>query len=574
MDSREKEMDSVRSHRKRRGTISNAPPTASSNNRAARESIIPSMSSSAHRKGSTTVDSHQHDKVGKLLKRYSTARFPSTGFGGSMGKKKGDNEKSRNDYSIPEDVPLILETSYSSITARQRQDPRAPAPHPPTKQPTLPSVPSQTAKTVPVLDRAPSLQSIPGLDENNYTVAVKDFQDASFDPQKYVQSHLADSADYQLRDYLENLKRTDGQIIKDMQRNLFNSYSQFVQISSEITTLEQEIRDTRNMMNELSIMVTVMNSKDKDSNPNGTKDGSNADYVDLPLLRREAARRADGSWISNSDSITSNPLLPSTSNAESVHRDILRSLSSASTNAKNGILVDPSKGQAIIDDQLTELDGMIAHRNIEDAVTLIEKLKVSVDKGDIDYELQDRIDQIYDILSYDLRSEFTGRKRLVYIIRILIRLGLERDARVAFLHARSKIIQTRIGELHKNPDDIPFYITQLATITFTLTRATIEIYQECFKAYHMSSSLVDWVRKQVEGYASLFSLTMEPFDFQSEQFIRSAAATKAQADQLVQIGMTMNHILKNVVEHRTALVQTVGTASKSTTISTSTPLKY
>ncbi|KAK9493973.1 Cullin repeat-like-containing domain protein [Lipomyces doorenjongii] len=549
-----KESKEHKPRRKRRPTMSNALSSAGTHN--PRQSIIPSMSSNVKGLGATGPEQDHHEKVGTLLKRYST-RFPASGFGSSKHKKKGEKEKYKNGLLAPENIPTIAETSYphlpSSLPSATRRDTsRSADPSVPTRKPTLVSGTS-SSQSVPTLGsgRAHDLPVLPGLDEKNYPITVKDFQDDKFDPHKYVQTQLMDSADYQVRDYLDKLRQTQEQISKDMQRNLFNSYSQFVLISSEIKTLEQEIRSTRNMMNELSSLVVDMHISDNDSDStNGAKDGNKEETVDMPILRRQTTRQRNNSQASAASSVVPSPVLASGPMPD--NRELLQSPSPKSVGNVNGKVKDgPVKSSAISEELFMELDVLIAHRRTDAAIDIITALKANKSEEEVDPDVKERADQVFDILAYDLVSEFIPRRQVIATTKLLLRLGYDDETRTKYLQARSGIIARRVGQIRKNPDDIPFYIAQVATITFTLIKATIAIYKDCFTANAMASKIVDWTYRHVEHYASLFATNMEGIKPQSEAFLRAVALTKKQTEQLKDIGMNMDFVLRDVLEPET-----------------------
>ena len=121
-------------------------------------------------------------------------------------------------------------------------------------------------------------------------------------------------------------------------------------------------------------------------------------------------------------------------------------------------------------------------------------------------ELKKRSDTILDIIFLDISSEYVSRPEIVRKIRLLLRLGYEDEAKSMYLSSRADIISRSLSKLILNDqEDIPFYITQAATIHFTLIRATIDVYRECFTLYRMVSTLVEWVKNQVEKYTELFA---------------------------------------------------------------------
>ncbi|KAK9368099.1 Cullin repeat-like-containing domain protein [Lipomyces kononenkoae] len=546
---KEKESKDHKLRRKRRPTASAA------GAHDPRHSMIPSMSSQVKGSGNAGTEHDYHEKVGTLLKRYST-RFPASGFGSSKHKKKGEKEKYKNGLLAPENIPTVAESSYPHLPSsvppsisRSETSRSIPDSQTTTRQPTLLSATtrSQSAQTLDSRGRAPSLPVLPGLDEKNYLVPVKDFQDGKFDAHLYIETQLMDSADYQVRDYLDKLRQTREQISKDMQRNLFNTYSQFVLISSEIKTLEQEIRSTRNMMNQLSSLVVEMQVGDKGGDStNGSKDGNKDVAVDMPILRRQTTRGKD-SPTSGTGSLVPSLVRPSGSIPD--NGELQQSRSPVSGENVNGKAKDgPAKSGVISEEQLMELDVLIAHRQTDAAIDLIIALKANKSEEDVDPEVKDRADQIFDILAYDLVSEFTPRRQVIATINLLIKLGYEEETRSKFLQARSGIIVSRVDHIRKDPEDIPFYIAQVATVIFTLIRATIAIYKECFTANSMASRIVDWTYRHVEHFSKVFTATLEGFKPDSEAFVRAVASTRRETDQLKDIGMNMDFVLRDVLE--------------------------
>ncbi|KAK9240649.1 Cullin repeat-like-containing domain protein [Lipomyces kononenkoae] len=536
---KEKDSKDHKLRRKRRPTAASA-----AGAHDPRHSIIPSMSSQGKGSGTAGPEHDYHEKVGTLLKRYS-ARFPASGFGSSKHKKKGEKEKYKTGLLAPENIPTVAESSYPHLpsslppsisrteTSRSTTDPQTA-----TRQPTLLSVTRSESARALGSGRARDLPVLPGLDEKNYAIPVKDFQDGKFDAHIYIETQLMDSADYQVRDYLDKLRQTREQISKDMQRNLFNSYSQFVLISSEIKTLEQEIRSTRNMMNQLSSLVVEMQIGDKGSDSTtGSKDGGKKDEtVVMPILRRQTTRQKD-SQAGGVGSVVPSPLLPSGSMPDSTSGEDVNG------NEKNG----PAKSGVVSEEQLMELDVLIAHRETDAAIDFITAFKANKSDEEVDTEVKDRADQVFDILAYDLVSEFTPRRQVIATIGRLIRLGYGDEARSNFLQARSDIIVRRVDQIRKDFEDMPSYIAQVATVTFTLIRATIAIYKECFTTNSMASTIVDWTYRHVERFAKVFTANMEGMTPDSEAFLRAVAWTTRETDQLKDIGMNMDFVLRDVL---------------------------
>ncbi|KAK9480389.1 Cullin repeat-like-containing domain protein [Lipomyces japonicus] len=564
-----KDVKESKSRRKRRvtaGSFSPGTKSSSSTNARARESIIPSMSHNY--RATDSENAHEHEKVGKLLSRYSN-RYR---FGSIKHKSKKDKSKagllssetipdiSLSNYpSLPESKrtinPVILEEDEqehddNTINVQHNEDRNVNNLPGNSELRTLSSLPMTKTLSAGRLSVAVSprsaIQNVQGgIDEKDYPITIRPFQENVFDADKFIQQHLSDAADYQVRDYLEKLNTAKIQVSKDMQRNLFNNYTQFVLISSEISTLEQEIRSTRNMVNELCNVVGEMKILDADVNGGNKKED---DVPDLPILRRQATRRNNSFNGQSTKKQSSDQQQQQAQQAQQAPKgNLLRTLSSASNVSVNG----GNKNNDNLSDlaaKLLNLDVMIAHRRVDEAIKLIQELKVDQDEDGIDPAIHDRALQVFDILLPDFTSEFTPRKKIVRTIMSLLELGFEDSARDQFLNSRTEIIDYRVRQIQLDPEDIPFYISQVSTIVFTLLRTAIGIYVDCFTSNQMTSKMVDWTRLHVEKFSEVFTQATHSIPPNSQPYLRTVAATKLNAEQLKEIGMNMDFLLKDVLD--------------------------
>ncbi|KAK9457114.1 Cullin repeat-like-containing domain protein [Dipodascopsis uninucleata] len=532
-----------------------------------RKSIIPSMSTTGTfntSSGPSSGVSHQHEKVGKLLKRYSSRMaMPSTSFSTTSRHKKKNADKiaTKNGLLAVENVTPVSEATY----------------------PPLPSIKSGPVGTTSTISELPSLREdrnqtlrqpttvVPlsrsesppseenqafatSISDNHFPISVKEFRSRDFDPQKYIQKRLADAADYHVKEYLDKLRETKDILSDDIKRNLFDSYRQFLMISSEVATLEYEAKSTRSLVSELSNMVAEMNvsdNKEKESN-SGDDIHSNGDShtTELPVLHRHATR-----IIRNDSSGSTTTTLVSESKQTGISiktpPNLLRTISSVSSISGRVADTDNDDEENELEEKLLELDVNIAHHQVEEAVSVIEDIMGSQKSDfDVDPRIKDRLEQMLDILSQDLYSEFTPRRRLISTIKLLARLGYEDEARSRFLSSRSKTVDRRINQVKLDPDDLPFYITQIATILFTLLKCTVEIYVECFPQYKMASYAVEWTKQHIENYGSRFLSCFHGVNTQSEAFWKAVASTKRQSELLKDVGMNMDYLLKDVIEQQ------------------------
>lgn len=135
---------------------------------------------------------------------------------------------------------------------------------------TLPSVP-----TIPLGLRGPDLDTIRERDEvarqqapskedlraiENKLLDVEDF-----DPDAYLKLKLANSTEAELRSLQSSLQNSKDEVAGDLQRNVFKNYAQFVFISKEIGTLENDMIELKESLSEWKSMPSVLHIEESAS---------------------------------------------------------------------------------------------------------------------------------------------------------------------------------------------------------------------------------------------------------------------------------------------------------------------
>ncbi|KAL8931018.1 MAG: hypothetical protein Q9208_000120 [Pyrenodesmia sp. 3 TL-2023] len=92
-------------------------------------------------------------------------------------------------------------------------------------------------------------------------VDIASLKDPNLDPEKYTTTVLADATDQQLRDYQDSLRKLKNRASTDLQQNVYQNRTQFIKISKEAEKLNDEMRNLRNQLAEVSSSVSNLMSK-------------------------------------------------------------------------------------------------------------------------------------------------------------------------------------------------------------------------------------------------------------------------------------------------------------------------
>ncbi|RPA88038.1 hypothetical protein BJ508DRAFT_409952 [Ascobolus immersus RN42] len=162
-----------------------------------------------------------------------------------------------------------------------------------------------------------------------------------------------------------------------------------------------------------------------------------------------------------------------------------------------------------VEDQMDELDESIAHRDFDEAVRNIEKLRGVAKnlKGNIlaaeliNLKLDERASRLAGIITEDLMENPNQKSRVRKFVGWLTRLDFEDRAREAYLEARSGVIKKRTRQVLFE-GSTQTYISSLTLIQFTLIRNTIELFCACFE-HRFTSSLIRWAKGHISQFAEL-----------------------------------------------------------------------
>ncbi|KAL0951914.1 hypothetical protein HGRIS_008569 [Hohenbuehelia grisea] len=87
----------------------------------------------------------------------------------------------------------------------------------------------------------------------------------SFDPDAYLKAKLANSTEAELKSLQASLRGAKDGVASDLQRNVFKNYAEFVLISKEISSLENELLELKESLSEYKSMPSLLHIPDSSS---------------------------------------------------------------------------------------------------------------------------------------------------------------------------------------------------------------------------------------------------------------------------------------------------------------------
>ncbi|KAJ7597262.1 nuclear mRNA splicing protein [Mycena floridula] len=143
------------------------------------------------------------------------------------------------------------------------------------------SSPTELVPDMPGLDQSLMSRGRPGRD--NEEVAsdriglgnarpddIELLEKEDFDPDAYLKIKLANSTEAELKSLQSSLRDAKDSTLSDLQRNVFKNYAEFVLISKEISTLENEMLELKESLSEYKSMPTLLHVPDPSSTSSST----------------------------------------------------------------------------------------------------------------------------------------------------------------------------------------------------------------------------------------------------------------------------------------------------------------
>ncbi|CAZ81660.1 unnamed protein product [Tuber melanosporum] len=202
-----------------------------------------------------------------------------------------------------------------------------------------------------------------------------------------------------------------------------------------------------------------------------------------------------------------------------------------------------------VEAQMDELDEKIAHRQFEEAVVGVEKLRGlgraltsnnALVAELINFKVDERASRLATIITADLTENPAKKSAVKANVQWLVRLDFEDRAREAFLEAKSDVIKKRTRQV-RFEGDVPLYISQVALVQFTLIKNTVEIYNSCFE-YRLASALVRWAKERADEYMDIFERQLHAIDQDSNVYGDCIEITRLHSTMLVDCGLDFKEL--------------------------------
>ncbi|KAF9469596.1 Cullin repeat-like-containing domain protein, partial [Collybia nuda] len=98
----------------------------------------------------------------------------------------------------------------------------------------------------------------------------KILDDDNFDPDSFLKLKLANSTESELRSLQSSLRGVKNETNSELQRNVFKNYAEFVLISKEITSLETEMLELKDLLSDYKSMPSLLHIPDPTNNASNT----------------------------------------------------------------------------------------------------------------------------------------------------------------------------------------------------------------------------------------------------------------------------------------------------------------
>ncbi|PRP80617.1 hypothetical protein PROFUN_11560 [Planoprotostelium fungivorum] len=296
---------------------------------------------------------------------------------------------------------------------------------------------------------------------NSATVYMKeDFSSTSFDANKYITEGFVGQTVERMKDVNKVLIQRRDEAANELKTNVYQNYPKFINASKEISNLEIEMLELRNMLTQ----------------NNSTMKGLSQYSVNITEAGAVPGRR--------------------------------RKMSDVSMHVKNDViwlLQLPEK-----------LDVAIALRQFEHAVSLIGQVAPLMERNvalevlaattlNLKNDVQQRIARLIEILLQDLSNGHIRSSESRNIIGLLLRLGMSDKAREVYLETRSRQIEKEIKDRKMQLEgDLTLYVSELARLVFSYLNTTCDDFRSSFTEPEMSSGFMVWAIVELEKFGTIF----------------------------------------------------------------------
>ncbi|KAK0565267.1 exocyst complex component exo84 [Tilletia horrida] len=332
-----------------------------------------------------------------------------------------------------------------------------------------------------------------------------------------IRATLTNHSEGGLREFQATLESTQAAANSDLRRTIFRNYKDFINISKEVSTLENDMLELKELLAEWRQLPEALQIIDSQTGLPKSRKGSRAH--ELAEAANAAAQKA-----------------------------------AAGSNASNRQGYN-SASSRLINELTDDLAVKIALREWESAADLVERGKETLSKFsssdpaylDLSSKLSRRISELVAAVSLSLSSPLSKKSTVVTNASIMLRLGQGEKARELFLEARTELLRRRTRMI-KFEGDVGLYISELALVYFTLIKNTSEWYMSAFKDNWMASGYVKWAAVQIQAYAEIFRRQVYGVADQDRKVVQEALEiTRSSSAQLKEVGLDFGFLIEELL---------------------------
>jgi hypothetical protein len=210
---------------------------------------------------------------------------------------------------------------------------------------------------------------------------------------------------------------------------------------------------------------------------------------------------------------------------------------------------DKSESDArFISDFSDDLTVAIALRSWERAVELVEEGRAKVSSmPSLSAKLTPLTASLTSALLDALSAPGNRKNAAVSLIGHLLKLGQGPAARSAFLNARAGAVEQYVRAI-RFEGHVGMYVHDLALVVFTGIKHTADWFLAGFVEHDMTSTLIDWAKKQIEMYAERFRKQVYSSDAEQQTVKEALKITHSQSRKLLQeFGLDFRYLLDELL---------------------------
>eukprot|EP00026_Physarum_polycephalum_P003723 Phypoly_transcript_03737.p1 GENE.Phypoly_transcript_03737~~Phypoly_transcript_03737.p1 ORF type:complete len:679 (+),score=120.09 Phypoly_transcript_03737:217-2253(+) len=292
-----------------------------------------------------------------------------------------------------------------------------------------------------------------------------EFGAPSFDPDKFTKDLFIKTSERKARLQYDELAKTKESAAGELKKSVYNNYPCFISTSKEISNLEVDMLDLRNLLTDMgSVLKNVqhMNMKFDAPTPSPASRPVSKHISSSQFRDKKVAAKEDVKWL----------------------------------------LGVPE-----------ELDIVIAERLFDKAVDIVVRLRsliqefphleVVLSNNSLKSNIDQRVTRLSDALAADLLTPTIRPAYVRVCIARMLRLGLADSAKSIFLESRSKKIRSEIRKL-KFEGDIALYVGELSKLVFSSILSTCVEYRQSFTHTSMISGFVVWAMLELQAFGEMF----------------------------------------------------------------------